>query len=252
MPTPQETLRRAIALVALAAAPIVLHAQPSDPPDRYEPNDDVAEARTIFHVSAKNDIRKQTYFDLTLHDVDDVDYYQFWLPTGAHYDVTVSVRDAGSMPATGYTADVGISAFLSAEGTWTPVYDNSHTIEDDPGNTTVVVKVRPIFAGSIGTYALHIEVVSRMPPSGIAPAGSPAISIAPIPASGSLTVATSDDASIRRCELVDIRGDVVAMVVPEGSQRSVRIDLDGVGAGTFLLRMHTSSGIEVRRVVVAR
>lgn len=253
MRSPCRIIRHSLALIALVAAPITLYAQPSDPPDKYEPNDSMPTARSIHTARVADDSVRRSFQMLTLHDTNDVDYYSIALPTGAHYDLTISIRDVGNAAHLGRTADVGVSAYIAAEGTWSPVYDNNAlTIEDDPGNTTVIVKVQPIVDGSTGTYDLVLDIVSRLPASAVPLETASTISVAPNPASSMLSVSTTDDAMISRCELVDIRGRVVAAIDRAGPERSVTIDLDGIEAGCYFARIFTSSGIDVRRVVVAR
>ena len=140
-------------------------APPALVPDKYEPNNTVAQAYKLplnfINDSAYANTAGSNITASTLKDL-----YYVTLPAGYNYSIHIQLDNANySSTDSSYTLD-GLFAFsINAGSTWTTDRTNVRTITE-AGAKTVYFRIAPslaTFAGQIGTYMLELNIVRTFP-----------------------------------------------------------------------------------------
>lgn len=127
-------------------------------PDKYEPNNLIAEA-TEFPLEFSDNKCLISTDSANIHIQSDFDIYKIFLPVGYNYNIKMKVDNFEEDQETNeYTLKA--SLLYSFDGiNWHNEYNNSSKKEIDlSGNTFVYFKVLPFFDGLIGTYKLNLNI----------------------------------------------------------------------------------------------
>ena len=162
----------------------VIRAEPL--PDRYEPNNTLAQAYSL-PVSLLNNVVSAKTTGSNFHNATDVDYYKIVLPPGIDYTITARLHDSNSS-SDGNTYTVDAKFKYSIDGLrWSDAYDDimpgSIIME---GGGTVYFLVTPYFEGRTGTYLLDIS--SKQTGNSIADLKNSSILAYPNPAHNQITI----------------------------------------------------------------
>lgn len=234
--------------------PIYLTVQaPSLTPDQYEVNNTFNQSYTLSSSFSGNNANSNTVGS-NLHTGEDNDFYGINLSSG--YDYTVSARLHDSYNSgNGNTYSVDALFSYSTDGSnWSDTYDDVM-----PGNISVnnggmvYFHVAPYFAGETGTYLLDINI-SRTAHVGIEePEALKDIRVYPNPAVDLVTIDLSNsEGNLKAIELMSVDGKIVQSMNTNISEKLIRMPLDAVADGVYMLRLTTDKGIAIRRIVVGR
>ena len=131
------------------------------PPDRYEPNNTLAQAYSL-PVSFSNDTALVQTTGSTFHNETDIDYYRIDLPAGNHYTVFAWLLDLHNNDDNRtYTVDAKFAYSTNGQD-WSDEFDDVM-----PGNVvitnggTVYFRAVPYFEGETGDYLLEINIERR-------------------------------------------------------------------------------------------
>ncbi|MBI1288429.1 MAG: T9SS type A sorting domain-containing protein [Flavobacteriales bacterium] len=234
--------------------PIYLTVQaPSLTPDQYEVNNTFNQSYTLSTSFSGNNANSNTVGS-NLHTGEDNDFYGINLSSG--YDYTVSARLHDSYNSgNGNTYSVDALFSYSTDGSnWSDTYDDVM-----PGNISVnnggmvYFHVAPYFAGETGTYLLDINI-SRTAHVGIEePEALKDIRVYPNPAVDLVTIDLSNsEGNLEAIELMSVDGKTVQSMNTNISEKLIRMPLDAVADGMYMLRLTTDKGIAIRRIVVGK
>ncbi|MDD2622748.1 MAG: thiol protease/hemagglutinin PrtT [Bacteroidales bacterium] len=219
--------------------------------DIYENNNSQSQSYTL-SVSFSSAYANKTTNGSNLHVGTDIDYYKINLPQGYDYTISPRIHDAyNSSNGKTYTVDALFS--YSKDGvSYSESYD-----DEISGNVfmrnggTFYVKVAPYFSGSTGTYLLDLNI-SRSATSIDDPTGiDELILLYPNPAEDFVIIDLNDITEpISHIDLTDIQGKVIYSQQNIAYGDIIRIDLDKIAPGIYVVQIHTLQGILNKKLYV--
>lgn len=222
-------------------------------PDSYEPNNSLAQARTV-NLNFSGNTATWNTTGTNMHNAEDQDYFQVSLPQGYSYTVTARVHDSyNSGNGQAYTNDV---MFGIHDGSgWTELYDDVMPQSlQVAGGTDLVFGVAPYFVGTLGTYQLDVNI-SRSPVSSADEAyWQEQLTVAPNPSTGTFQLALelphSEEIQLR---ISDVNGRLVAEErLGHQQQLQHTFSLADEPAGLYFLSVNAGDRLLRQRLVLVK
>lgn len=219
-------------------------------PDVYEANNT---AQTAYGLPASytNNTAKISTEGSNCHVVNDFDFYKIELSGGYRYLVTAKLQDAySSDDGKEYTADVMFSTSIDA-GTWSETYDDiMYQSIQLVGPQTIYFQVVPFFEGDRGTYLLEIEI-QRFPLVATDDTRKlPDIFVYPNPTSDFIQAEVSHPEWIQQVAMYTMSGQTVPVYESIRDNRIVKIPVDHLENGTYMLVLSNGKNQVAKKVIV--
>jgi len=220
-------------------------------PDPYEPNNSVAQAYTL-PVSFSGTTASVNTQNSNCSTGNDYDFYKINLDQGYSYTIHAEVDDANYSGGTGsYTLDA-IWSYSTDGNTWSDVYDDV-----DPDNIvmmnggTMYFEVAPKFSGNTGTYMLVLNIQKN--PFGVSQNGNTLLNIYPNPAKDLIYIEPASGYEWpSKVTLFSTQGKELITVLPGQKQDKIKMDVENLQDGLYLLRVYTNDAVLTRQVVIRK
>jgi hypothetical protein len=182
----------------------------------------------------------------------DYDFYKINLDQGYSYTIHAEVDDANYSGGTGsYTLDA-IWSYSTDGNTWSDVYDDV-----DPDNIvmmnggTMYFEVAPKFSGNTGTYMLVLNIQKN--PFGVSQNGNTLLNIYPNPAKDLIYIEPASGYEWpSKVTLFSTQGKELITVLPGQKQDKIKMDVENLQDGLYLLRVYTNDAVLTRQVVIRK
>ena len=227
--------------------------EPAIRPDRFENNNSVGQSFQLT-ASFSADKANCNTEGSNCHISSDNDFFNIVLPAGFNYTLSPRLHDSNkSGNGKSYTLD-GLFSY-SFDGTkWSSAYDDviAGTVSMRGGGT-IYFHVAPYFAGETGSYLLDINL-SRTNASGIADVENGHLfSVYPNPASEQVFIDLKGFSGEKVViNLIGLDGRKLAVSTFTGANQVVRMDLQGVPEGTYIIELNTGKEKFTQNIVVTQ
>jgi hypothetical protein len=221
-------------------------------PDIYEANNNVNQASNLTVSFSGNNAVCNTNGS-SLHTGTDNDFYKITLSDGYDYSINARLHDSyNSGNGNTYTVDA-LFSFSPDGSNWSDAFDDvmpGYIAKE--GGGTMFFHVAPYFAGETGTYLLDLAI-SRAPSNSIAESDPALIRVFPNPAANQVTADLGQfPGRVNRIELVNIHGQTLVSLVPDGMEKTLRISVQDCPEGIYFMHLQTSQGRFTQKIIVIR
>lgn len=215
--------------------------------DQYEVNNTAVTASALPVIFSGNVAVVQTV-NANCHNGLDYDFYSVILPPGYSYMITGELIDSESDTTQTYTLD-GIWSYTTDGTNWSGTFDDvmpTTIIIHDGG--TITLFISPNFTGETGTYELQLKINRN--PLGIGETQTRPITVYPNPVSDILTIQDpTGPGEITECIISGADGRELARI-PQGTGEPIlRIPVNSLAPGIYLIRIITQSGVVTRSFI---
>ncbi len=223
---------------------------PSLSPDKYEPNNKIAESYTLPITFSNNKATPNTEGS-NVHIGTDNDFYKIVLPAGYNYTITGRLHDAqNSGNGNIYSVDAIFS--YSTDGNYfSEAFDDVMLSNIKvKGPATVYFRVAPYFSGETGSYLLDLSIF-RTAASGIdEDIDEGLVNIFPNPSIDYVNVDLNQNKiNIYKIDLLNLYGQIINSLDIENMASKARFNISNLADGVYYLRFNTNKGSFTKRVI---